>query len=155
MAKYRFPLQALLEHRSRIERDRQISVARAERDRVLAEDEVRGRQRAIVSIKGDLRDALSPGKGPIDLRHARLQANASLHASIKTQQSALKLAGTLRRLASERERLVDSARERRVLELLKERRIEAWNAEQRRRETAELDDLTNARAARPDDGGRN
>ena len=151
MAKFRFPLQALLEHRARIERDHRVGVAVAERARVEAEDEVRARQRSIISIKSDLREALSPGAGPVNLREARLQANASLHATLRTQQSALKLAGAMRRVDGARVQLIEAAKERRALELLRDRRFEAWKQKMNKAETNELDDIANARAARGDE----
>ncbi|MCA9281357.1 MAG: flagellar FliJ family protein [Phycisphaeraceae bacterium] len=151
MAKFRFPLQALLEHRSRIERDHRVLVAQAERARVDAENEVRSRQQSIVSIKDDLREALSPEAGSINLREARLQANASLHATLRTQQSALQLAGAMRRVDGARAALVEAAKERRALELLRDRRFEAWKQRMNKAETNELDDIANARAARGDE----
>lgn len=155
MPAFRFPLQALLEHRARIERDHQIRVAQAERERVEAEEEVRRKQRSIVAIKQDLREALSPGAGAIDLRGARLQANASLHATLSTQQSALKLAGAMRKTGAAREQLVEAAKDRRALELLRDRREAEWKHRLLKAETNELDDVNNARAARADqdDGG--
>lgn len=151
MARFRFPLQALLEHRHRIERDHRVAVARAEQARLEAENEVRAHQRSIVSIKSDLREALAPGAGAINLREARLQANASLHATIRTQQAALRLAGAMRRVESARAGLLEAAKQRRALELLRDRQLEAWKQRLNKLEINELDDIANARAAR---GGR-
>lgn len=151
MARFRFPLAALLEHRSRVEKDHRVAVARAEQARLEAERAVRAQQQSIISIKNDLREALSPGSGSINLREARLQANASLHATLRTQQSALKLAGAMRRVDAARGGLIEAAKERRALELLRDRQFEAWKRRLNKAETIELDDLANARAARGDE----
>lgn len=151
MPRFRFPLRAVLEQRERVERDHRVAVAQAEKARVEAENQVRAHQRSIVSIKNDLREALAPGSGAINLREARLQANASLHATLRTQQAALQLAGTIRRVETARAGLMEAAKERRALELLRERQFEAWKLRLSRAETAELDDLANGRAARGDE----
>ena len=93
----------------------------------------------------------SPEAGSINLREARLQANASLHATLRTQQSALQLAGAMRRVDGARAALVEAAKERRALELLRDRRFEAWKQRMNKAETNELDDIANARAARGDE----
>lgn len=151
MAKFRFPLRAVLEQRERIERDHRIAVAQAEQTRLQAEREVRAYQQSIVSIKNDLREALAPGSGAVNLREARLQANASLHATLRTQQAALKLAGAMRRVEAARAGLMEAAKERRALELLRERQFEAWKLRLNRAEANELDDIANARSARSDE----
>jgi flagellar export protein FliJ len=154
MARFQFQLEAVLEQRRSVERTRQVAVAELERQRMDAEDRIRGLQRQIVVEKEDLRDALStprPGAravGGVDLRHVRLQAGASLHLIGKAQHAVVQLAGLLKRLDGARLELVRATTRRKAVEVLKERRYEQWRDEQRRRENAALDELSVMRAPR-------
>jgi len=60
----------------------------------------------------------------------------------------LELAGIHRRLETLREGLRAASRARRAVEILKERRFEAWRREQDRREQAELDEMAVIRGSR-------
>lgn len=160
MARFRFDLQRLLDHRQRVERDKQLAVAALERERIALEDRIREHQRAIGATKADLRSALlgerlreRPGaraSGGMDPRSVRMQAGASLHLVVKTQQLVIALAGLHKKINAARLELLQAATQRKAVELLRQRRFERWRMEQARRETAELDDLTAARVGRSD-----
>jgi flagellar export protein FliJ len=64
------------------------------------------------------------------------------------RRTVLELAGLSQRIEAARQTLVVAAQRRRAVEILKERRREEWKQEADRRETAFLDDLANAAAAR-------
>lgn len=149
MPRFVFELEALLDMRRAAERDRQLVVARLERERLEAESKLTACQTELVSHKSDLRSVLS-GAQAVDLRSVRLQANASLHAQARAQRLALTLAGVYKRLDSARAELRAATTRRRAVETLKERRRLEWLAHQKKREAAELDDLSTARAARAD-----
>lgn len=151
MVRFRFNLQALLDQRSHVERQKQLAVAAIERQRADVQDQISARQAEIRSHKDDLRALLAPlrqGEGGVDLRTARLQANASLHVQARTQRLALQLAGVYKRLEAARHELREAATRRRAVELLKQRRFEAWKLNERRRESNELDEIATLRAAR-------
>jgi flagellar biosynthesis chaperone FliJ len=162
MARFKFGLQRLLDHRERIEQEKQKAVAELERQRVLLEGRIREHQRAIVETRSQLRHALlgerlgAPEVVPAHLRgrelvsfqDVRAQAAASLGLVMKTQQLAIGLAGLHRRLDAARLELLKAATDRKAVELLREKRRRRWMEEENRRETAQLDDLSSARAAR-------
>ena len=77
-----------------------------------------------------------------------MQANASLAIMRDAQRTVLELAGLHRQLEQARERLREAAKERRAVELLKERKLEAWRRSQARAEQLLLDELSVGRASR-------
>lgn len=153
MPRFRFPLDPLLEHRRRIERDRQVVVARVEQERSVIEAEIRGYQSSIKDCKANLQSAMSRtmdnGRTLLDPSMLRLQAGAVMGLHIKAQQAVLRLAGVHQRLEAARSELLEATKRRRAVEALKERRYREWVTEARRRENRETDELATQRAARP------
>lgn len=147
MPKFRFKLEALLDSRRRDERDHQIEFATIDRERIGLEDAIRSRHTAARRGRDDLRRALEPGE-PRTIIGVRLQAKSSLMLESQTQRLAIELAGVLKRLGEARTRLLEAARARKAVELLREKRFEEWKRDQDRRETAEQDDLVTERAGR-------
>ncbi|MHC4976366.1 MAG: flagellar export protein FliJ [Planctomycetota bacterium] len=148
MARFRFRLQRLLEHRLRLEQEKQRVVAQLESSRVALENKLREQQRQIEEAKRDLRDALHPvgtgsaePTGMVDLRAARLQAGASMRCLQQSQLLVLQLAGVHSRLETARGALMEATSARKAVELLRDRAHERWKKDQDRRETSELDDI--------------
>ncbi len=155
MARFRFNLEHVLEQRIRAERDRQVVFAGIDRERVELESQIRGHQHALVGYKRDLRSALAGeepteelGGAAVTLPEVRLQAGASLMVMGKAQSAVLQLAGVHKRLEIARGELLEAARARRAVELLREQRYAQWKRDLDRKEAAELDDLSVMRAGR-------
>jgi flagellar export protein FliJ len=151
MGRFVFELEAVLEQRRRVERDRQLVVAAIEADRLAIEDRVRRLQEAIVAERVDLHQRLSPTRdGPASLVVAdiRLQANASFHLMARIQQEALRLAEVHGRLERARKDLLAATTARKAVELLRERRYEQWKRMLAKREASALDELAVMRAGR-------
>jgi len=146
MAGFRFRLDPVLRQRERHEQSQQRVVAELERERIALEGRIRGWQRSIAQEKDDLAARLGPGS-TADVRAARVQANASLTMAAQAQEAVLLLAGVHERIDRARLELVRRATARKALESLRERRLEAWRAEQNRRESIALDEINTARAA--------
>src|SRR5690606_10167876 len=122
-----------LEQRERIERERQVVVARLQAEASEIEEFIRSAQRAIEREKEELRSALrversagAAGGTLVDLDAARRQGAAALGQIRTAQQAALRLAGVLKRLDNARLDLLEAARQRKAVELLRDRRYEAW-----------------------------
>jgi len=145
MPRFRFQLQAVLDARLRAEREEHRRVAEMETERRRLEDGLRRRQSQIGEARSQLRGRL---EGRIDASSLRGQANASLAEMRDAQRVVLELAGIHRRLETLREGLRAASRARRAVEILKERRFEAWRREQDRREQAELDEMAVIRGSR-------
>lgn len=148
MARFRFELEPLLEQRRREEKERMKAVAEIERERL----EVERRARELAAILRDerrhWRDELGRG-GAVDLTRVRLQAGASVHGVRRTNELAIHGAAVMRRLHTARTALAEATTKRRAVELLRQRRYEAWLADQRRREARELDEILTGRFSAP------
>ena len=159
MAKFVFEFEAVLKHRAIVELGRQLEVAALERERGAIEDRIRSYQRQLQREKQDLRDHLVAARegrdeswsGGVDLRAVRLQANASLYLVALAQRAVIELAGAHKRLDAARLRLIEATTARRAVEVLRQRRLEAWEYEQKRREAAAMDELAVMSAGRRED----
>ncbi len=141
MRKFVFSLEAVLTQRAAVERTKQLAVAVIERERRDAEEEIRGHQRDFEMRRTEVRGMLAPGT-PVDLRGVRMQAGSTLHVLSQTSRSALRLAGVHNRLAISRAELLRVTTARKAVERLRERRLEEWRAEEKKREAAAADELS-------------
>ncbi|MFT3686205.1 MAG: flagellar FliJ family protein [Phycisphaerales bacterium] len=156
MARFEFSLEAALEQRRRVERERQLVVAKLEQSRVQIETRVKGVQQRLTTERDELRALLSPGRragvdgvAKVSVASVRMQATAGLHGLSELRTLAIELAGVLKRLEGARSQLLAAAVARKAVEKLRERRFTEWKREQDHREAAELDDLTLMRAGAP------
>jgi len=145
MARFRFQLQPVLDARLRAEDERRRDVATLEAERRRLEDRLRSGQVSISGARDDVRSALVGTVRPDALR---AQANASLACMRDAQRLVLELAGVHRRLEVAQAALAEAAKQRRAIELVKERRFEIWRREQDRREQSALDEVATIRGAR-------
>ncbi|MAC18365.1 MAG: hypothetical protein CMJ23_01575 [Phycisphaerae bacterium] len=145
MPRFRFELQAVLDARKRAEDLRRREVATLEMERRDLEAGIRGRQQSIVDSREETREGLV---GAIHPDRLRASANASLAMMRDAQRSVLELAGIHRRLETARGTLKEASRDRRAIELVRERRFETWKSEIERREQSALDEIATIRGAR-------
>lgn len=150
MAKFIFQLESVLKQRRAVERERQLIVAAAERERVTLEDQIRGYQAEISRERDELRDQLAgrTESALLDLRGVRFQVSSTLRIMTLAQQAVLKLAGVHRRIEAARAQLLEATTARKAVEKLRERRLEDWRDEQRKIEAAALDELAVMAASR-------
>jgi flagellar FliJ protein len=145
MARFRFQLQPVLDARSRTEDARRRDVAALELERRRLEDRLRSGQVSISGARDEVREALI---GTVRPESLRAQANVSLACMRDAQRLVLELAGVHRRLETARAALAEAAKQRRAIELVKERRFETWRRERDRREQSALDEIATNRGAR-------
>ena len=145
MARFVFPLEPVLKARRRAEEEIQRLVASIESERMRLEDILRRHQQNLVADKDVLRSGLT---GLIDVRSLRLQANSSRQVMRRAQQIVLELAGVHKRLQAARTRLIEATRQRRAIELVREKRYEQWKTALNKAETAAMDELAVIAAAR-------
>jgi flagellar protein FliJ len=146
MARFRFRLQAVLDHREMQEHERQRAVAALERERVRLEQLIRDAQRSIMLEQAELRAGLASG----DLHTARRQSAAASRFLAEAQRAAVELAGVHKRLLNARAALLEAAKDRKAVELLRDRHFQSWISEENRREAAAVDELVVMRAGRKD-----
>ena len=137
MPRFVFKLQSVLEHRERIEQQKQRAVAEVEMERVRLEGFIREYQQGIRRESDAMRERL----GAADIRGVRQQAAASMRLQVAAQRAVIELAGTLKRLESARSELLAATRRRKAVDLLKQRRAEEWALAESKRELAATDEL--------------
>jgi flagellar FliJ protein len=135
MPKFTFRLAGVLDHRKQIERQRQRELSVA--------------QQKILSIQAEL-DALSAVKrtSSDQLRRGHLTA-ASLAAHQRFAAAMRHKAGSLNRQLTDARReleaaqvvLVEAAKQRKIMEKLRERELARWTQAERKRETSEADEV--------------
>jgi flagellar FliJ protein len=157
MPKFVFTLAAVLSQRSAVEKMKQARVAELERERAGIETALAEAQEGISRAKLDLRDLLSGGRAgtqaqevsqsernitsATDLRGAGMQARATMGLDLRARRQAITLAGVYARLARAKEELTRACVDRRAVELLRERQLEAWKREQAVKESAFMDEV--------------
>lgn len=137
MPRFRFHLQAVLDHRWAVEREHQRAVALLERQRQGLESGLRDCQQDIVSGHVVLRQLLARG----DMPGVRRQAAAVGTLETRASRTAIELAALHQRLSQARQQLLAAARRRMALERLRTRCFEQWKQEIQRRDAAATDDL--------------
>ena len=129
------------------EQAHQRTVAEIERERLALEDTLRRHQEHLSEGKSSLRSNLV---GRIDSGTLRMHAAASLGVMRAAQRIVLELAGVHRKLDVARAQLIESARQRRAVEILRERRYRQWQTEINKAEADALDELAVIAAVWPD-----
>jgi flagellar FliJ protein len=145
MARFRFRLEPLLKARRLAEQGRQRAVAEIERERLAIEDRLREQQQFISAGKRSMRDEMT---GTLDVDAMRLHAGATMRLMRDAERMVIELAGVHQRLDAARSELIEATRQRRAVELLRERRFEQWKAELEKADDAAIDELAVHAAAR-------
>jgi flagellar FliJ protein len=147
MAKFRFALERVLDRRLKEEEARRLVLAKIEGHRRALEDALRDRQREIGAGRDDWRNSLVGTVDPVALRH---NAAASMGLMRKAQRTVLELAGLDKSLVRAKADLVEAARARRALEILREQRFAAFKTVEARREREQLDEFAQEMTRRAD-----
>lgn len=150
MARFVFELEALLRVRIREEQEKQGAVAALERERHAIESKIRQHQAQISLERREIAHQMRARR--VDMRQVSRQAGAASALHMQAQREALSLAGVLKRLEDARKELLEASKRRKGVEMLKDRRYEAWRSEEDRRENSELDELGVMSAARRGEG---
>lgn len=147
MARFRFRLESVLEHRRLVEMQHQRHVAEIEQERRTLEDRIRSCQQRLLAERDSLRAELVQA-GTLDVNRLRLQASVSNGIVAQAERSVVELAGVHARLKEARAGLLKATTERKAVERLRERAVEAWRLRERKREERELDELNVMRAGK-------
>ena len=139
MPRFRFQLEGVLEHRKNLEEGKQRALAA-----VLAQ---------MQALKTELADLDQLARTAVsDLRENRLTGNLDLsflaahrRFSGSVQRKALALAQKMalvqREIDKARAELSEAAKQRKIIEKLRERQLERWKTAHNRQEAEELDDI--------------
>jgi len=139
MPRFKFQLEGVLEHRKNIEEQKQRALAA-----VLVE---------MQRLKSDLAELDQVARGAVaDLRENRLTgrldmsflaAHRRFTGSVQRRALAIaqKMALVQRQIDEARSALAEAAKQRKIIEKLRERQLERWRSQQNRQEMEELDDI--------------
>jgi flagellar export protein FliJ len=141
-----FRFEGVLAQRRAREREAQLAVAALERERLRLEEVIRMHQREIDRTREELR--AFAGEGTVDVDAARRALAAAGGFAGRAQRAVLELHDVHRRLEIAREALRSAMVARKAVETLRERRLQAFLEDQKRREHAGMDELVVMRAGR-------
>lgn len=150
MAKFRFKFEPLLAHRRRTEEQCERALAKLLREKLILETQLHNQQASISSDKHQLGEALT---GRVDVDAIRRHAAHTNRLAIGAQQIAFRLFELTRLIESARHELLEARKQRRAIELLRDKRLAQWKRQIERRENAETDDLATNAYARRDESG--
>ena len=143
MAQFTFTLDGVLRHRKHVEQDCQIELARLQQQVREAENELRQLDQSLNGSLADIRQNRLTGK--LDLgflaAYRRYVASVQRKGAVIAQRMAL----IQRQVETARQALAEAAKQRKIVEKLREKQFERWRTEQARKEAAELDEV-NTRA---------
>ena len=139
MAKFVFKLEGVLRQRKHVEQQRQRELAIKQQALVQLQGELQQLQDKVQSANTDVRQ--NRLVGPLDMQflaaHRRFLAGMQRQAVGVVQRIALARRG----VDDARAVLAEAARQRKVIEKLREKQFERWRAEQNQRELAQLDEI--------------
>jgi flagellar FliJ protein len=145
MATFRFRLEPVLRHRRTVEETHQRELAKVLRHRMIVENELRRMQTTITDSKQELADGLV---GRVDMDRVGEFARYSGQVRQRAHTIVVKLATLEKVIDRERGKLSAATRERKAIELLRDRHHEQWKLEEARREALEMDELATQQYAR-------
>lgn len=139
MARFIFKLEGVLRYRENVEQQRQRDVAVIQAQMTALEAELRALDAEVQNVNNEARQHHLGGKLDMGFltAHRRFLGSAQRQAI----EIAQRMAGVRLKLDAARQALADAARDRKVLEKLKERQLEAWQADLARKEAAALDEV--------------
>lgn len=139
MAKgFRFKLQPLLDARVRAEDRCKKELAELNHRKQSMLGELRSIQDTIRQSRQELRDTLI---GPLSMGRVGSFASFSMEQRMRAQGMVVSMSGLENEIKQAGLRLAEAMKQRKALELLRDRQRQAWLEVQDRRQTAELDEL--------------
>jgi flagellar FliJ protein len=140
MAKFKFPLETVLRHRTHIEQEKQRDLARFQADMQQHQASLQQIDQTVQGSMDDLRQNRLLGKLDVGFLtgHRRHMLAVQRQATTLLQRMSL----LQRQIDDAQQALAEAAKQRKIMEKLRERQKARWQADQARRELAELDDVT-------------
>jgi flagellar FliJ protein len=135
----RFKLQSVLNYRQSLEDQAQQQLAATQQQRRDTEERVQERQQAMQSYDRELRRRQQEGLtvAEMELFESRIQDSRRQIEAFRQQLQLLD-----RRIADQRKHLLDAARERQVIEKLRDKQNAEYQRELSRKERAMLDEIS-------------
>jgi flagellar FliJ protein len=139
MPRFLFNLQGVLRQRKLVEDQRQREFAEVQRAYVAMETELKAMGDEVRAATEDLRQNHLIGRISVDYLAAHRRFTLAMQR--KALEHATNMAEVKKKLDAARAALVEAAKQRKILDKLKERRQADWQADQNRRESAATDEI--------------
>lgn len=137
--KFIFGLETLLDMRKQVEKDKKLALAQVQQRIAAVQKQIQDAHAAITRQNRQLAQEKLVGRLDLSYISTEKRYVNSLHVLIA--QCLQKLVEEERHLATARAALLAAARDRKVLEKLREKQHARWLAEQNRIESAQLDEI--------------
>jgi flagellar FliJ protein len=139
MARFKFQLEGVLEHRRNVEEEKQRALAKVSGEMHRLENELRELDRLAMGATADLRENRLVGR----LDMSFLAAHRRFTGSVQRRAIALaqKMALVQREIEKARGALAEAAKQRKIIEKLRERQLSRWQEQRKRAENDEMDDI--------------
>lgn len=139
MAKFRFRLQAVLRHRLQIEEERQRALATVQQQLTTLTNELKAMDDQVEQANQDLRT--NHLVGPVNVgyltAHRRFIVGVRRQAMMLVQRMAL----VQKQVDEARLALAEAAKQRKIIEKLREKQLDRWRQEAARKEGDALDEI--------------
>lgn len=139
MPKYVFQLDALLRHRKHLEQERQRDLAVVQGKMSRVQDELNQMNETLAVAMRDLRENRLVGR--VDVHFLAAHRRYILATQRKAHAIAQEMAQIQREVDEARTALTQAARDHKMVDKLREKHKARWDADQARREFAELDEI--------------
>jgi flagellar FliJ protein len=140
MARFVFQLEGVLRHRERIEKDRMRELALARAEMSGLEGELNTLNQEVRQSTTDVRDHHLVGR--LDMSYLAAHRRYMLGMQRKALALAQKMAVQQKHVENAQKALMEAAKQRKILEKLRERQQQRWAAAQALHEAQALDELT-------------
>lgn len=140
MSQFRFQLEGVLEHRERIEKDRQRELATAQAEMVRLDGELQGLNRDILQSTADVRDHHLVGR--LDMNYLAAHRRYMIGMQRRVLAAAQRIAAQQQLVDTARRALAEASKQKKILEKLRENQHQRWSETLARREAGALDELT-------------
>lgn len=139
MAKFKFNLEGVLRQRTQVERDRQRILAEKQAILTQLTEELRQLDALVQTSVADVRQ--NRLTGPLDLGFLAAHRRYTLAMHRRAIEQARRIVTAQQSVEQARLELAEAAKQKKVIEKLKEKRFSQWRLEQTQKEMAELDEI--------------
>ena len=147
MAMFEFQYEPVLHHRKVLEELKQRDLAKLLREKLIIESQLRSMQETITTDKRQMAGALT---GTVEVRRIRQHAAHAGQVAVLARQMAARLMILTKQIELTRAKLLEAAKARKAIELLREKQFARWQREQDKKEAAVIDELATQSYARRD-----
>jgi flagellar export protein FliJ len=140
VSQFKFKLQGVLEHRERIEKDRQRDLAAAQAEMVRLDGQLQLLNRDVQQSTADVRDHHLVGR--LDMGYLAAHRRYMLGMRRKVLEVAQKISAQQQLVDAARHALAEASMRKKIIEKLREKQHRQWLENLARKEGAAMDELT-------------